>query len=44
MTNKQMYRRLSKAGNAAPDELKHLVLTEEMLLVLIQRAKPIIQD
>ena len=28
MTNKQMYRRLSIAGNHAPDDLKHIVLSE----------------
>jgi hypothetical protein len=44
MTNKLMYRRLSKAGNAAPDDEKHLVLTEEMLLMLVQRARPELAD
>ena len=44
MTNKQMYRRLSKGGNSAPDELKHLLLTEEMLLMLVERSKPILED
>ena len=44
MTNKLMYRRLSKAGNVAPDNEKHLVLTEEMFLLLVQRAKPVLSD
>ena len=44
MTNKQMYRILSKGVNSAPDELKHLLLTEEMLLMLVERSKPILED
>ena len=39
MTNKQMYRRLSMAGNHAPDDHKHIVLSEQMLLMLIERCK-----
>ena len=53
MTNKQMYRGLSQGGNSAPDELKHPLLipndqakirTEEMLLMLVERSKPILED
>lgn len=39
MTNKQMYRRLSRAGNHVPDDLKHVVLSEEMLLMLVERCR-----
>jgi len=35
-----MYRRLSNAGNHVPDDQKHIVLSEEMLLMLIERCKP----
>lgn len=41
MTNKQLNQRLS---NSAPDDEKHLNLTEEMFLTLIQRAKPVLAD
>jgi len=34
-----MYRRLSLAGNHAPDDQKHIVLSEQMLLMLIERCK-----
>ncbi len=39
-----MYRRLSRAGNHVPDELKHVVLSEEMLLMLIERCKPYLSE
>jgi hypothetical protein len=44
MTNKQMYRRLSNAGNHVPDDIKHVVLSEEMLLMLIERCKPYLSE
>lgn len=42
MTNNQMYKNFSKTGHLASDEQKHLILSESMLLGLIERCKTIL--
>ena len=44
MTNKQMFRRQSNAGNHAPDEVKHLVLSETMLIDCVNRCRAILLE
>lgn len=39
-----MYRRLSRAGNKTPDELKHIALSEDMLLQLLEKCKPLLTE
>jgi len=39
-----MYRRLSRAGNKTPDELKHIALSEDMLLQLLEKCKPLLSE
>ena len=39
-----MFRRLSNAGNHAPDEVKHLVLSETMLIDCVNRCRAILLE
>lgn len=41
MTGKQLYRKLSRQGNDAPDHLKHLTLTEENIEQLLRKSEPL---
>lgn len=40
MTRKQMYRRLSRRGMEAPDSIKHIVLSEENIMELVEKSEP----
>lgn len=37
MTNKQLFRRLSRKGFDAPDQVKHIILSEENIMRLLDR-------
>lgn len=37
MTNKQLFRRLSRKGFDAPDQVKHIILSEENIMRLLER-------
>ena len=37
MTNKQLFRRLSRKGFDAPDQVKHIILSEENIMKLLER-------
>lgn len=37
MTNKQLFRKLSRKGFDAPDKVKHIILSEENVMKLLQR-------
>lgn len=39
-----MYRRLSKSGVTVADDLKHVVVTEQMLLQLIETLRPMLSE
>ena len=41
MTQKQMYRKLSRKGFQAPDKFKHVVLSEESIMVLVRKCEPL---
>lgn len=36
-----MYRRLSRRGVAAPDAVKHIVLSEESIMTLLLKCEPL---
>jgi len=39
MTQKQMYRKLSRRGLDAPDKIKHVVLSEESIMALVRKCE-----
>ena len=41
MTNKQLYRKLSRKGFDAPDKLKHIILSEENIMKLLLKCEPL---
>ena len=41
MTQKQMFRKLSRKGVVAPDKVKHVVLSEESIMVLVRKCEPL---
>ena len=36
-----MYRKLSRKGFQAPDKVKHVVLSEESIMVLVRKCEPL---
>jgi len=36
-----MYRKLSRKGLQAPDKIKHVVLSEESIMVLVRKCEPL---
>mmetsp|Transcript_13434 Transcript_13434/g.18372 ORF Transcript_13434/g.18372 Transcript_13434/m.18372 type:complete len:133 (+) Transcript_13434:1627-2025(+) len=44
MTQKQMYRRLSRKGYDAPDKVKHVVLSEESIVCLLRKCEPLTKE
>lgn len=44
MSNKQLYRKLSRAGNHAPDEVKHYQVSEEAIEHLLRKCEPLDKD
>ena len=44
MTQKQMYRKLSRKGVQAPDKIKHVVLSEESIMVLVRKCEPLTKE
>lgn len=41
MTQKQMYRKMSRQGVKAPDRIKHVVLSEESIMSLVRKSEPL---
>jgi len=41
MTNKELYRKLSRKGMDVPDEAKHQVLSEENIEQLLRKSEPL---
>ena len=41
MTNKQLYRKLSRKGFNAPDKVKHIILSEENIMKLLLKCEPL---
>lgn len=44
MTQKQMYRKLSRRGLDAPDKVKHVVLSEESIMALVRKCEPLAKE
>ncbi len=39
-----MYRKLSRQGIEAPDHVKHIVLSEESIMVLVRKCEPLTKE
>ena len=44
MTNKQLYRKLSRKGFDAPDKIKHVILSEENIMKLLLKCEPLTKE
>ena len=44
MTNKQLYRKLSRKGFSAPDKVKHIILSEENIMKLLLKCEPLSKE